>query len=231
MAMKLDVRKAFDRVKRDFLTNTLATFGSCQKWRSQIYQCIATTSISFKLNSSPTENIKPESAIQQGDHLSPFLYIISTKVIPRLLTRGEKNGDIHVIKISQSVSLLPHILFTDDSLVFCRANLVETRNLKDVLNTFSRVPRNKFHKFGIYFNTNTHPKHKRKVKRILKIRECITTNKYLPPTLCLAENPQITSTGSQLESYSIWKGEEPNFYLKSRSSGSSVISAVPTHIL
>ena len=50
MAMKLDMSKAYDRVKWMFLMKIMERMGFHSKWRRLIYECISSISFSVMVN-------------------------------------------------------------------------------------------------------------------------------------------------------------------------------------
>lgn len=51
--LKLDMRKAYDRVERDFLEACLRRMGFCEIWVNRVMKCVTSTSLSIKLNEEP----------------------------------------------------------------------------------------------------------------------------------------------------------------------------------
>jgi hypothetical protein len=85
MALKLDIEKAFDSLEWSFLLKILELLGfhpTCINW---IGQCISNSSFSILLDGSPYGNFKPSRGIRQGDPLSPFLFILGSEILSRLI--------------------------------------------------------------------------------------------------------------------------------------------------
>ena len=88
MGLKLDFQKAYDRLEWPFLVQVLKNFGFHQKFINLIYQCISTLSFTFLLNGGKGRSINPLRGLRQGDLLSPYLFIIGSEVLARMIDRS-----------------------------------------------------------------------------------------------------------------------------------------------
>jgi len=95
MAINIDMENAFDKMEWPFLLAILKQLGFHDKWINWIRICISTTSFFVLLNGSSFGHFKPSRGLRQGDPLSPFLFIIGTEAISRLL-----HNSLHGFKIS-----------------------------------------------------------------------------------------------------------------------------------
>lgn len=102
-------------------------------------RCITKVSYTVLINGEQSRIIKPERGLRQGDPISPYLYIICTKGLSRLIKHNIINSEIHGFKASRSGPPVSHLLFADDSLVFCKATREEAQNMTHILNTY-QVP-------------------------------------------------------------------------------------------
>jgi hypothetical protein len=101
MALKLDMEKAFDFMEWSFLLKILELLGFQPTWIKWISQCITTSSFSILLDGTPFGKLFPSKGLRQGDSLSPFLFILSSEILSRLLLREENLGSLHGIKIAR----------------------------------------------------------------------------------------------------------------------------------
>ena len=85
MAMKLDMSKAYDRVERKFLIKIIEKMGFCEKWVSLIFECISTVSYSILVNKEPKGDIRPSREIRQCNPLSPYLFLLCSEGLNRML--------------------------------------------------------------------------------------------------------------------------------------------------
>uniref|UniRef100_A0A2N9FDH1 Reverse transcriptase domain-containing protein n=1 Tax=Fagus sylvatica TaxID=28930 RepID=A0A2N9FDH1_FAGSY len=80
--------------------------------------------------------------IRQGDPLSPLLFLLVMEVLSRMLRRTEEAGLIRGFKASNVVEdglSVSHLLFADDTIVFCDAELEQLLHLRMVLLCFEAV--------------------------------------------------------------------------------------------
>uniref|UniRef100_A0A803QK36 Reverse transcriptase domain-containing protein n=1 Tax=Cannabis sativa TaxID=3483 RepID=A0A803QK36_CANSA len=138
-AMKLDMSKAFDRVEWHFLEQVMLKLGFGFPMVELILRCLKSVSYSFLLNGSIQGSITPQRGIRQGDPLSPYLFLICSEGFSRLLQFQESIGALQGLKVSRSAPPITHLLFADDSVLFCRASRSSARAIHLCLDLYSRA--------------------------------------------------------------------------------------------
>ena len=116
MALKLDMSKAYDRVEWSFLKDVMVRMGFNSKWIALVMECITSVSYSLLMNGEPHGHITPTRGIRQGDPLSPYLFLLCSEGLHRLIQAVANNGDIKGVSICHNGPKLTHLLFADDSL-------------------------------------------------------------------------------------------------------------------
>lgn len=116
--LKLDMKKAYDRGEQDFLYNYMLRLGFNERWVTWIKHCISLVSFSILVNGEPSTVFRPTQGIRQGDHLSPYLFIIMANVISTLMGKAVIDGSIKSIRLNSTCPTLSHLLFADDAIFF-----------------------------------------------------------------------------------------------------------------
>jgi hypothetical protein len=139
---KLDMEKAFDHVNWNFLLYLLRRCGFGEKWCMWIKQCISTVRFSVLVNGSPCGYFGSSRGVRQSDPLSPFLFDLVMEAFSRMLgaitSRGWISG-FSVGSCDQSRIVVSHLLFADDTLVFCGADASQIRHIGALLVCFEAV--------------------------------------------------------------------------------------------
>ncbi|RVW30599.1 LINE-1 reverse transcriptase-like [Vitis vinifera] len=119
---KLDIEKAYDNVDWTFILTVMQKMGFGEKWIRWIKWCISTASFSVLVNGTPTGFFQSSKGLRQGDPLSPYLFVIAMEVFSAFLKRAVEGGYLSGCRVkgrSEEGVLISHLLFADDTLVFC----------------------------------------------------------------------------------------------------------------
>nr|CAN70698.1 hypothetical protein VITISV_029728 [Vitis vinifera] len=119
---KLDIEKVYDHVSWSFLLAVLKKMGFGERWIKWIDWCISTVKFSVLINGSPSGFFQSSRGLKQGDPLSPYLFMIAMEVFSSMLRRAISGGYLSGWRVSgrRGEGLqISHLLFEDDTLVFC----------------------------------------------------------------------------------------------------------------
>lgn len=147
------------------------------------------------LNGSVYCKIPMDRDLRQGDPLSPFLFIIVSKLLSRLLHKWEREGKFNGVKLGRSSLSISHLLFADDVLIFCRANTREIRNVLKCLGLYCRWSGQaiNFDKSGCFFSRNVMGQTKAQIKSYFQMKEVDKKMKYFGTPLFMARNKMSAS--------------------------------------
>lgn len=104
------MKKAFDRVKWDFLEACLLKMGFCPVWVSRIMKCVTSATLSAKFNGEALEYFQPSRGLRQGDPISPYLFILVSNTLSMLMRKAVNEGTIKGIKLNRSCPTLSLII-------------------------------------------------------------------------------------------------------------------------
>lgn len=104
--MKIDLSKAYDCIRWDFVEAILIRMKFPENWIKWIMQCITTVSYSILINGEPTTFFNPKAGLRQGDPLSSYIFILCMEALSTTLTKAQETKEIHGLKISRSAPSL-----------------------------------------------------------------------------------------------------------------------------
>ena len=181
MALKLDMSKAYDRVEWNYLESLMLKMGFSTNWTALIMACVKSVTYSLLINGEPKGLITPTRGIRQGDPLSPFLFLLCTEGLHGLIEDAARVGDLRGFSLCNRGPKLTHLFFADDSLLFCRANLVECSNILKLLGVYEQSSGQKINKdkTALFFSKSTPQATKDSIKGLLGVQEIMFYEKYL----------------------------------------------------
>ena len=185
MTVKLDMSKAYDRVVLVYLEAMMRKMGFHERWISLIMMCVTTVSYSVLINGEPKGKIIPSRGLRQGDPISPYFFLLCAKGLLAMIKKEESKGNLKGIAVCRKAPRITHMLFADDSIVFCRTTREECDRVVNVLEDYKRDSRQKLNKekTSLYFSKNTSKEIKEYVKEKFGARVVQHLEKYLglPP--------------------------------------------------
>ncbi|XP_050233408.1 uncharacterized protein LOC126681895 [Mercurialis annua] len=234
-ALKVDMSKAYDRVRWDFIRVMMLNLGFNHRWVDLIMACVMSvryTSIGDNFSLSP---IVPSRGLRQGDPLSPYLFIICAEGLTSMLVESERQGRIHGISICRGAQSVSHLFFADDCYLFFRANLVEAEEVKGIFDRYEQLSGQKvnFHKSNLMLSSNMDSAFGDAIARVLSVQVVVNQGKYLGlPSLIGRNKRQIF----QFIKERIWqkmKGWSAKFLSRSGKEVliKSIAQAIPNYIM
>nr|KYP72926.1 LINE-1 reverse transcriptase isogeny [Cajanus cajan] len=138
LTLKIDLEKAYDRVRWDFLESTLVQFGFPSITTQLIMWGLKNSSISLLWNGSKLSSFVPSCGLRQGDPLSPYLFVFCMERLTLRISELLQEGHWKPIQLSPGGFSLSHLFFADDILLFCQASEDQARLVASILEELSR---------------------------------------------------------------------------------------------
>ncbi|XP_031116658.1 uncharacterized protein LOC116020318 [Ipomoea triloba] len=181
LALKLDMSKAFDRVEWPLLQAMLHKFGFDNKWISLIMKCVSTVDYHIAHDGNLIGPILPTRGLRQGDPISPYLFIIIAEGLSAMIKNAESKGLLHGIQIARGAPKISHLLFADDSFLFCKATITETQAVKLILDDYASAFEQfvNFNKSSLFFSPNVTDNLRASICSILRVEGVGNSGTYL----------------------------------------------------
>ena len=181
MAIKLDMSKVYDRVEWVYLDAVMRRMGFQERWIELIIMCVTTVSYSVLINEEPKGRIIPSRGLRQGDPTSPYLFLFCSEGLSAMLKREEREGKIKGVSMCQGAPQLSHLLFADDSIIFCRASVGEGLRVMKVLSDYKQESGQKLNKekTSLFFSRNTNNDTKEAINELFGAQIIHQHEKYL----------------------------------------------------
>ena len=194
MAMKLDMSKTYDRVEWKFLARIMEKMGFCEKWVALVLECISTVSYSILVNGEPKRDIKPSRGIRQGDPLFPYLFLLCSEGLNRMLQQVAANDQIRGFSLCKRGPRISHLFFVDDSLLFCRASRSDLQVIQNNLVLYEQASGQKLNweKTSIFFSKTVSEETKASLSDFLGEQEVKEYEKYLGLPVVVGKNKKAS---------------------------------------
>lgn len=143
--------------------------------------CIRTVSFSILINGQHTDFFQPKRGIRQGDPLSPYRFILCAEVLSGLINKSQQDGFIHGISIATNAPAISHVLYDDDSILFCRAKQEEATAIMQIPKTYQTASGQQVNmeKSEMIFSSNISMDYMKSFQDILPVKISDNINKYL----------------------------------------------------
>ena len=138
MIISLDAEKAFNKIQHPFMIKVLERAGIQGTYLNIIKAIYSKPTANIKLNGEKLPVIPLKSGTRQGCPLSPYLFNIVLEVLARAIRHQKEIKGIQIGKEEVKLSL-----FADDMIVYISDPKNSTKELLQLINTFSNVARYK----------------------------------------------------------------------------------------
>jgi exonuclease III len=137
LLFKLDIRKAFDSIRWEYILDLLRRRGFPAQFRNWITALLSTASSRVILNGIAGPPIIHGQGLRQGDPLSPLLFVLAIDPLAQILDVATTHGLLH--KIRGRGNILRTSLYADDAAIFVAPIKEDIQNLANILHSFGEV--------------------------------------------------------------------------------------------
>lgn len=134
--LKVDLRKAFDSVRWDFIISALRAIKAPERFINWIFQCISTPIFTVSVNGESSGFFKNTRGLRQGDPLSPYLFVMEMEVFSSLLHSRFEARYIHYHPMTSDLKV-SHLIFADDVMVFFDGGCSSLHGISETLDDFA----------------------------------------------------------------------------------------------
>lgn len=128
-----------------------------------------------------TGRIVPNHGLRQDDPLSPFLFILCSKVLSRIIDREVRRRSLHGICAVNGTQSITHLLFADDLIVFGKADENEVEAIINCIRKYGEWYGQciNLQKSCIYFSKNLPSSEANSIASLVGLKIASTELKYL----------------------------------------------------
>lgn len=180
-ALKLDMNKAYDRVRWSFLLKVLTAYGFPAYWIQLIKECITTVSYRILINGVATPPFLPTCGLQQGYPSSPYLFLFCMDILSRMTTLATDIRQFQGIRLHNQAPYISHLFFADDAMFFFKASSDSCRAVSTIINRFCDTSGQivNLHKSFVKFSPNIPSELQQEYKQILRMPSVSSLGTYL----------------------------------------------------
>ena len=140
---KLDIEKAYDHLNWEFVLEVMRRKGFGQRWLSWISWCMSTASFSILINGAFAGFFRSARGLRQGDPLSLYLFVLGMDILSRLINKAVEGNFLYGCKIGgvreEEELEVSHLLYANDTMLFCKDNLDQLAYLGCILMLFEAL--------------------------------------------------------------------------------------------
>ncbi|KAL9671045.1 hypothetical protein QQ045_008608 [Rhodiola kirilowii] len=131
-SIKTDMSKAYDRMEWSFLIHMLNKLGFPERWTNLIMECISSIRYKINMNDMIINFPPPERGLRQGDHLSPYLFLLCSEWLSMKIAEEVTGNRLNGVRVCQGAPIISHLFFSDDSIFFMKATGQNALRLKEI---------------------------------------------------------------------------------------------------
>lgn len=134
--LKIDLEKAFNRLKWSFVYRTLRFFNFPPKISKLVMHCICASTIGVLVNGTKFNFFSLSRSLRQGDPMSPYIFILCMVLLSRLINHQVDIMLREPIKVNYKSPSFSHLFFVDDLILMGKASHKTGHCIKKCLELF-----------------------------------------------------------------------------------------------
>lgn len=155
MVMKIDLEKAYDRIRWEFVKQVLEETSMDTLFVNLIMECISSISYNILWNGSQTNFFPAKRGLRQGDSISLLLFVLYMDKLSSIITNEINLDHWKLIMITKEGPSISHLMFADDILLFGEATKNQANCMMKCLRMFCHASGGKVSKpkLSIFFSS------------------------------------------------------------------------------
>ena len=140
LVLKLDFKKAYDKMKWPFLQQVLRIKGFAPKWCAWIDQVVSKGAVGVKVNDDLGHYFQTRKGVRQRDPLSPIHFdIVRSDMLAVLIARTKECGQVTGVILYLVDDGLSILQYADGTILFMEDDLDQAKNVKLLLGAFEQL--------------------------------------------------------------------------------------------
>ena len=133
------------------------------------------------INGKPKGFVTPTRGIKQGDPLSPYLFLFCAEGLSAMIRKAKEARNLQGILSDDDGVRLSHLLFADNSFIFCQATMEKCQRLLAILKQYEVASGQAVNrqKTTLFFSRNTRTNVKQNIQNMMGARIMDDCEKYL----------------------------------------------------
>ena len=155
--------------------------GLDEKWVQLAMETVCTTTYLVLINGKPKGFVTPTRGIKQGDPLSSYLFLFCAEGLSAMIRKIEEARNLKGILSSDGGVRLSHLLFVDNSFIFCQATMEKCQRLLAILKQYEVTSGQAINrqKTTLFFSRNTRTNVKQNIQNMMGAKIMDDCEKYL----------------------------------------------------
>ena len=137
-AMKVDLMKAYDNVRWDFLFDVLKAMSFPTRMIHWIRACVTSATFSICINGSLHGHFQGARGLRQGDPMSLYLFVIVMEILARIFNETSQNPQLKS-HWRCGKNRIVNLYFADNLMVFCKGHVPSVQLIKTGLIEFQSL--------------------------------------------------------------------------------------------